>query len=364
MLYSNILKPVLFRMDAEKAHDLTINGLGKAGNIPAALAMLEQMYGIKEQPFLAQDLWGIHFASPIGLAAGLDKNGKAIPGFSSIGFGFIEVGTVTPVAQPGNDQPRLFRLPEDQALINRMGFNNLGSEALASRLRRLKLRKIPVAVNIGKNKWTPNERAEEDYKACIRTLYGLGSFFVVNISSPNTPGLRNLQHGDELRKLLDAVMSEMKLQNDKTQRALPPVLVKIAPDVQDPELEYMMEIIVKSGVSGVIATNTTLSRAGLTHAHAKETGGLSGKPLAKRSTDVIRQIYRLTQGKLPIIGCGGIFNSEDAYEKIRAGASLVEIYTALIYQGPSINRMLYKGMGELLRRDGFTHISQAIGVDA
>lgn len=363
MLYKNIAKPVLFRMDPEKAHHLTIDGLHTVANLPGGRALLRGLYSVPAYAELETSLWGLRFANPIGLAAGLDKNAKAVPGFSSIGFGFMEVGTVTPKPQAGNEQPRLFRLPEDHALINRMGFNNVGIETMAEHLKQAGRRTIPVAVNIGKNKVTPNEQAEEDYRACIRGLYGYGDFFVVNISSPNTPDLRNLQHGDDLSRLLAAVQDEMKLQHRKVGGAPKPVLVKIAPDLEGEEIAYMVRTIVASGVSGIIASNTTISRAGLTHKHKGETGGLSGRPLTERSTKLIHTIYSATEGKLPIIGSGGIFTARDAYDKIRAGASLVEVYTALIYEGPGLIRRLNEGLRELLRKDGFSRISEAVGAD-
>ncbi len=364
-MYRHILKPVLFRMDAEKAHHLTIGMLKLAGQIPGGAALLGAMYGLNAPSELKTRLWGLEFPHPIGLAAGLDKNGQAVRAFSSVGFGFMEVGTVTPKGQPGNELPRLFRLPSDEALINRMGFNNHGAAEMAGRLGRIKRRAIPVAVNIGKNKATPNEQAAQDYVQCIRELYDHADLFVVNISSPNTPDLRKLQHGDELAQLLAAVTAEMEAQKQKRgrERALP-ILVKIAPDMDHGELEQVAGTIMSSGVSGIIATNTTLSRAGITHPNAGETGGLSGRPLTDRSTAVIRSIYKLTEGKLPIIGSGGVFTAEDAYAKIRAGASLVEIYTSLIYKGPAINGELVNGLANLLRRDGFSHISQAVGTDA
>lgn len=233
---------------------------------------------------------------------------------------------------------------------------------MARRLRALKGRRIPVAVNIGRNKATSNEAAHEDYRECIRTLYPYGDFFVINISSPNTPGLRSLQHGDELAFLLAEVRAEMELQGKNT-GAVKSLLVKIAPDVSDAELAHMVDTITAAGMDGIIATNTTLNREGLTHEKAGEAGGLSGKPLRDRSTEIIRSIYRQTGGKLPIIGSGGIFTSQDAYDKIRAGASLVEIYTALIYEGPEVNRRVHAGLRQLLRRDGFRHISEAVGAD-
>ncbi|WP_308634663.1 quinone-dependent dihydroorotate dehydrogenase [Paenibacillus silvisoli] len=363
MLYTKLAKPYFFRMDAEKAHHMVIDGLHSASRVPGIPAMMRAMYGVSESKELAVDLFGLHFPHPIGLAAGLDKNAKAVDMFANIGFGFAEVGTVTPVGQAGNELPRLFRLPSDEALINRMGFNNDGAAVMAERLANYKIRPIPIAVNIGKNKTTPNELAHEDYRACLQALYTYGDFFVVNISSPNTPDLRALQHGDELKLLLSTVMDEMTAQAKKSGRARKPVLVKIAPDMTDEQLAYTVDTIVASGVNGIIATNTTISRDGLGHPNAKETGGLSGKPVKERSTEVIRAVYRQTGGSLPIIGSGGIFTAADAYDKIRAGASLVEIYTGLIYKGPEMLRELADGLKDCLRMDGYQSIQEAVGAD-
>lgn len=363
MLYTSLLKPIFFKLDPEKAHHLVVDGLASASRIPGMTSLLNAMYGVPESPELRTELLGLSFPHPVGLAAGLDKNGKAPDAFSSIGLGFAEVGTVTPKGQAGNELPRLFRLPPDEALINRMGFNNDGAEAMAATLAKRKIHRIPIAVNIGKNKVTPNEFAHEDYQACIRALYDYGDFFVVNISSPNTQGLRDLQHGEELRKLLGAVMEEIKKQAAGRSAMPKNVMVKIAPDMSDEELRHTVATIMDSEVSGIIATNTTLSRNGLTHANAAETGGLSGKPLTSRSTEVIRAVYRQTGGRMPIIGSGGIFTAQDAYDKIRAGASLVEIYTALIYKGPELLRELTTGLKECLRKDGYRHISEAVGAD-
>ncbi|MFC4809079.1 quinone-dependent dihydroorotate dehydrogenase [Paenibacillus sp. GCM10023250] len=363
MLYTKIAKPYFFRMDAEKAHHLVIDGLHTARRVPGVQAVMRAMYGVADAKELETSLFGLRFPHPIGLAAGLDKNAKAVDMFANIGFGFAEVGTVTPKGQAGNEQPRLFRLPTDEALVNRMGFNNDGAAAMAERLGRLGLHRIPIAVNIGKNKTTPNELAHEDYRACLRQLYTYGDFFVVNISSPNTPDLRALQHGDELKLLLSAVMEEAGAQAAKSGAARKPVLVKIAPDMTAEQLGYTVETIVASGVNGIIATNTTIGRDGLRHPNAKETGGLSGRPLRERSTEIVREVYRLTGGRLPIIGSGGIFTAADAYDKIRAGASLVEIYTALIYRGPELLRELTEGLKALLKKDGYTSIVEAIGAD-
>jgi len=362
LLYK-IAKPLLFRMDPEAAHHLIVDGMGAASRVPGVSPLLSAMWGTKAVPELAVDLFGLHFHHPVGLAAGLDKNAKAVSGLSRIGLSFMEVGTVTPKGQAGNETPRLFRLPPDEALINRMGFNNDGADVMAKRLSGSPRRKIPLAVNIGKNKLTPNENAADDYRACLEKLYAYGDFFVVNISSPNTPDLRALQHGDELKTLLVAVKDEMEKQA-RLHGGLPkPILVKIAPDNTDEQLAYMAEAIRQSGMSGIIATNTTIGRAGLTHSNAKETGGLSGRPLTARSTEVIRVLYALTEGKLPIIGSGGIFTADDAYEKIRAGASLVEVYTALIYRGPGLLKNLHGGLLKRLKQDGFTRITQAVGAD-
>jgi dihydroorotate dehydrogenase len=363
MLYKKLGKPILFRMDPERAHHFTINGLHVVGAFPGGKKLLRSLYGVPYSPALSQTLWDIEFTNPIGLAAGLDKNAKAVDGFSQLGFGFMEVGTITPKPQAGNEQPRLFRLPSDEALINRMGFNNVGIETMAHNLRKAKKRDIPIAVNIGKNKLTPNENAEDDYRACVRGLYEFGDFFVVNISSPNTPDLRNLQHGNDLNRLLDAVKDEMEQQKEKHRHPGKPVLVKIAPDLTNEELELTVNTILESGISGIIATNTTIGRAGLKHPNKEQMGGLSGKPLTQRSTEIIRRVYRLTGGKLPIIGSGGIFSAQDAYDKIRAGASLVEVYSALIYEGPGLLNTLNQGLKALMEKDGFTHISEAIGAD-
>lgn len=363
MIYKRLAKPMLFQMDPERAHHLIIGGMTMASAVPGALASLRAMYGVPRMPELEQEVCGLRFPHPVGLSAGLDKNGTAAEGFDAIGFGFVEVGTITPQPQPGNDKPRLFRLPEDEALINRMGFNNVGADKMAASLTRARMR-VPLFVNIGKNKSTPNELAHEDYVKNIAKLYSVGDAFVVNVSSPNTPGLRNLQHGEEMRKLLEQVVAERKRQSNSDARMEKPVFVKIAPDLTPEELEGTVEAVMASGVSGIIATNTTLSREGLTHANAKEAGGMSGRPLKERSNEIIRSVYRLTDGRLPIIGSGGIFTADDAYEKIRAGASLVQVYTALVYEGPGLVRQLAEGLCDRLKRDGYANVAQAVGAGA
>lgn len=361
MLYKNLLKPLFFRIDPEKIHHFTLNRLQRSGSAAAMKRMISALYGVPDIPALEVSIAGLSFRSPIGLAAGLDKNAQAVPAFSAMGFGYMEVGTVTPQPQPGNDKPRLFRLPDDTALINRMGFNNDGAVAMAGMLQGVQ-RTIPVGINIGKNKTTANEHAVDDYLNCIRVLFSHGDFFVVNISSPNTPDLRKLQHGEELQLLLTTLTAEMKQQNDKLHNQAPkPLFVKLAPDLSEAELEQTVATILQTGVSGIIATNTTLSREGLQHLNAKESGGLSGAPLTKPSTEVIQRIYRLTKGKIPIIGVGGIFTAEDAFDKIKAGADAVEIYTSFIYEGPGIVKRIHTDLARLLEQEGFRHISEAVG---
>ncbi|PTA67444.1 quinone-dependent dihydroorotate dehydrogenase [Deinococcus arcticus] len=360
-MYRSLLKPLLFHLDAEDAHHLTLAGLEAASKVPlwpqAARALT-----VPGGAALAHNLWGQTFASPVGLAAGLDKNGVAVPAFSALGFGFIEVGTVTPQPQPGNDRPRLFRLPPDEALINRMGFNNGGAAALYARLDALGARPAPVWVNIGKNKATPNEAAAQDYRRCVAALQGVADAFVVNVSSPNTPGLRALQAADELGALVREVLDEVEAGRVRTTRR-PPVLVKLAPDLHPADFEASVDAVVGAGAAGLIISNTTLARDGLSHPAQNEAGGLSGRPLTARSTELVREAYRLTRGRVPIVGVGGIFTAQDAYDKIRAGASLVEVYSALIYRGPGLVRELNTGLTELLRRDGVGHVTEAVGMD-
>ncbi|GBF04112.1 dihydroorotate dehydrogenase 2 [Deinococcus aerius] len=358
-----LLKPALFRLDPEDAHHLTLRALGAASRVPAWPVAARRL-SAPADPRLAQTLWGRPFTSPVGLAAGLDKNGEAVPAFSALGFGFLEVGTVTPRPQPGNDRPRLFRLPQDGALINRMGFNNAGAEALRARLAALPVRPAPVWVNIGKNKTTPNEVAVEDYRACVRVLFEVADGFVVNVSSPNTPGLRALQAADDLGSLVRAVLEEVEAARVRTARRSPPVLVKLAPDLHPEGFEASVGAVLGAGASGLIVSNTTLGREGLTHAHRAQAGGLSGRPLTARSTALVREAYRLTRGRVPLVGVGGVFTAEEAYAKIRAGASLVEVYTALIYEGPGLPARLNRGLAALLERDGLRNVAEAVGVDA
>ncbi|WP_226388687.1 quinone-dependent dihydroorotate dehydrogenase [Penaeicola halotolerans] len=340
-MYQSIIKPLLFRLQPEQAHHLTFRLVKFFFNLPGAKRILKSKYQFAD-PLLEKEVFGIKFPNPVGLAAGFDKDAVLIDEMSQLGFGFIEIGTLTPQPQIGNPQPRLFRLPEDQALINRMGFNNGG---VAEAVERLKKRqsKVIIGGNIGKNKVTPNEEAVADYEHCFDALYPYVDYFVVNVSSPNTPNLRELQDKEPLKALLMAVQTR-----NSSKPAQKPVLLKIAPDLTNEQLDDIIEIIQETKIAGVIATNTTIARDQLSISTDKiekiGAGGLSGKVLAKRSTDVIQYLSHKSGGSFPIIGVGGIFTAADAIEKLEAGASLVQVYTGFIYQGPSIVSDINRGL--------------------
>ena len=318
-----------------------MNRLNLGYKIPLVRHMLEKSYCV-DHPSLSQTLWGIHFPNPVGLAAGFDKSAQYIDSLSCLGFGFLEIGTLTPRGQAGNVKPRLFRLPDDSALINRMGFNNKGAVSAAPRIRR-KETSIIIGGNIGKNKETPNEQADLDYEQCFEMLYKVVDYFVVNVSSPNTPGLRELQEKEPLTKLL-STLQRMNYSLGKGK----PILLKIAPDLTDGQLDDIIDIVRTTKIHGIVATNTTISREGLHVSPAKldkiGAGGLSGKPLKKRATEVVKYIHEHSNGTIPIIAAGGIFTAEDALEKLNAGASLVQVYTGFIYEGPSIARNICDGL--------------------
>lgn len=328
-MYKSILRPLLFKLDPEKAHHLTFSLLKNFGGI--GKTFLPKPIHDKR---LEREVFGLKFPNPVGLAAGLDKNAVAFREFADLGFGFVEIGTLTPKPQPGNDKKRLFRLVEDFGIINRMGFNNDGVDAAVERLRKnTGKNKVLIGGNIGKNKVTPNENAIDDYRICFEKLFDLIDYFVVNVSSPNTPNLRALQEKEPLTKLLG------ELQNINNSKQKPkPILLKIAPDLSDDQLLDIIDIVKETKIAGVIATNTTLSRENLNSENKKETGGLSGKPLTKRSTEVIRFLSEKSGKAFPIIGVGGIHTAEDALEKLEAGASLVQLYTGFIYEGPELIR--------------------------
>ncbi|WP_304639962.1 quinone-dependent dihydroorotate dehydrogenase [Pseudomonas sp.] len=327
-MYST-LRSLLFRLPAETSHDLALDSIGAAGRLGLARHLARPVH---TQPV---EVMGLTFDNPVGLAAGLDKNGIAVDGLAALGFGFLEVGTVTPRPQPGNPKPRMFRLPEREAIINRMGFNNWGVDALLERLSAVRYSGV-LGINIGKNASTPVENAVDDYLYCLRKVYPVASYVTVNLSSPNTPGLRTLQYGETLSRLL-AQIKQCQLELQALHGNYVPVAIKIAPDMTAEEVSLVATTLVECGMDAVIATNTTLDRtavAGLEH--AEEAGGLSGGPLTEASTEVIRTLAGALGGRLPIIGVGGIMTGADAVEKLRAGASLVQLYSGFIYRGPEL----------------------------
>ncbi len=339
-MYHLLIKPLLFLLTPETAHQFTVRSFSFLLAVPLLGNWLRNHFTVK-QPGLQRQFLGLTFVNPVGLAAGFDKDGKYFRTMSALGFGFIEVGTVTPHPQSGNPQPRLFRLPTDNALINRMGFNNDGVDALVRRLQKGKPPGLIVGGNIGKNKTTPNDRAADDYLHCFQALFPWVDYFVVNVSSPNTPNLRALQDKEPLTRLLTLLQSE-----NQKQPAPKPILLKIAPDLTNGQLDDILGIVTSTGIDGIIATNTTISRKGLAtpaqQVSAIGNGGLSGAPVRQRATEVIRYLSEKSGRQLFIIGVGGIASPADAREKLDAGASLVQVYSGLIYEGPSLIRRINK----------------------
>ncbi len=340
-VYKSILKPLFFLKKPESAHHFTFDLTKLTFNLPLIKFLVKSSFKL-DDPRLEREVFGLKFKNPVGLAAGFDKDAKLIDEMAMLGFGFIEIGTLTPKPQEGNPKPRLFRLPQDEALINRMGFNNGG---VLDAVERLKKRKSDVIVggNIGKNKNTPNENAVDDYLFCLEALHDYVDYFVVNVSSPNTPNLRDLQEKEPLKALLLAVKSANDL------KAKPkPILLKIAPDLTDGQLDDIIEIVLETDIDGVIATNTTIDRSQLKtdpeKVEAIGAGGVSGKVLARRSTEVIRYLSQKSKGAFPIIGVGGIYSAKDAQEKLQAGASLVQVYSGMIYEGPGLIKKIKKGL--------------------
>jgi dihydroorotate dehydrogenase len=339
--YKKIVRPLIFAQDAERAHDFTLKILARASRDEFICNAIGKIFSAPELPV---ELFGLKFPNPVGLAAGMDKFAAAVPIWKKLGFGFCELGGVTWHAQRGNPQPRMFRAAADEAIVNRMGFNNPGAEVFAQKLSDWKKSgrwpKHPVGINLGKSKTTPLEKAAEDYANSFRVLRELADFFVVNVSSPNTPNLRQLQDKSALDEILAAVQEQNKIQK--------PILVKVAPDLSFEVLDEILELVSSRYISGIVATNTTISRPQTNNSTSQkiysETGGLSGKPLRARSTEIIKHIYKQTNGKLPVIGVGGIFSADDAWEKITAGASLVQIYTGLVYEGPGIAKRIVAGL--------------------
>ena len=333
--YKAIVRKVLFNFDPEAVHHFTFRMIKLVFRLPGVPGIVRKQFSF-EHPSLEREVFGLKFRNPVGLAAGFDKNALLYDEFAGYGFGFVEVGTVTPRPQPGNPKKRLFRLKQDEAIINRMGFNNDGVDQIAARLRKRRTDVI-IGGNIGKNKVTPNENATEDYLICFEKLFEVVDYFVVNVSSPNTPNLRALQDKEPLTRLLTA----LQVRNSGKPRSKP-ILLKIAPDLSDEQLLDIIDIVRDTGIAGVIATNTTISRDGLTSESKDETGGLSGKPLRERSTEVIRFLAEKSGKSFPIIGVGGIHSALDAKEKLEAGADLVQLYTGFIYEGPALVREINK----------------------
>nr|WP_217352802.1 quinone-dependent dihydroorotate dehydrogenase [Sphingomonas sp. ID1715] len=336
-----MLRPFVFQIDAERAHRLAI----------AALKMTPPLGRPETDPLLHTQLAGLSFPNPVGLAAGFDKDAEVPAQMLGFGFGFVEVGTLTPLPQAGNPRPRLFRLAEDAAVINRMGFNNGGQAQALDRLKRLARRAGPIGVNIGANKDSADRIA--DYASGARAMAVLADYLTINISSPNTPGLRTLQTGAALKELLDGVMSALPVPR--------PVFLKVAPDLEPAEIDEIARVAIDGGVDALIVANTTISRPPLRSPHAKEAGGLSGAPLASLSVQRLRDFRTATGGKLPLVSAGGIGSADEAYARIRAGASLVQLYSALVYQGPGLARRIARGLAERLRRDGFANVAEAVG---
>lgn len=353
--YNNLIRPLLFRIDPERAHEMTLKALEVGLNSKIAKKTAERLYGSPD--FRGIERFGLTFSNPVGVAAGFDKNGKVVGQLGALGFGFVEVGTLTLEPQKGNEKPRLFRLPKDQALINRLGFNNEGVEAAVERLTVNRPEGI-IGINIGKNRDVPVEAAAEDYLKCFEFARKAADYIVVNISSPNTPGLRDLQASKHFEELINTLQTA----NNVGGRSIP-LLVKIAPDITESALKDICDISIQYGISGIVATNTTVSREGLCSPEGlrAETGGLSGKPIFSRSNEVISSVFRHTAGRLPMIGVGGIFNGRDAFEKIRAGASLVQAYTGFVYSGPSFARIVNTELLRLLNENGFENLDDAIG---
>jgi dihydroorotate dehydrogenase len=361
LLY-RLFRSVLFAFSAETAHRFTLGSLRLFSWLPGALALLRALFGVSD-PRLRLNVLGLDLRSPVGLAAGLDKDAEVFEAFGALGFGFVEIGTVTSLAQPGNPRPRLFRLPSDRALLNRMGFNNHGAAAAAARLR--KRRRTLVGANIGRSKVTPNDQAVADYVTSTRLLGPHADYMVINVSSPNTPNLRELQAIEQLRPLISGVQSALR---ESSGARDVPLLLKVAPDLHDQDIDAIADLALELGIQGIIATNTTISREGLStpaaEVEALGNGGLSGAPLKQRSLQVLRRLRKRVGSRLVLVAAGGIETAEDAWQRICAGASLVQVYSALIYDGPSLPSRIARGLAERVQSTGLSNISEAIGRDA
>jgi dihydroorotate dehydrogenase len=364
MLYKSVLRPLLFHKDPEASHELILSLMARA---EVLAPVLDRCYRVDDER-LAVNLRPLRFANPVGLAGGFDKNARAPKTIAAFGFGFMEIGAITAQAQPGNPKPRLYRLPEDYALINRLGFNNEGAAAIAIKLAKLRARgglpEIPLGLNLGRTKIVETKDAVADFLSCFVTLFPHGDFFTLNVSSPNTPQLRDLQEKTLLRELVCAVQERNRELALSAQIAPKPVFVKIAPDMEFAQVDEIVEVAVAAKLTGIVATNATaFMRQNLKSRCAAEPGGLSGRPITALVTSFIAHIYEITRGSLPIIGVGGIFDAQDAYDKIKAGAHAVQIYTGWIYEGPGVVKRINTGLLRLLERDGLKRITDAIGVD-
>ena len=368
-LYRTILRPAVFLQDSEKAHNRMISTLSRASRSRLMMSLLGNLYSSPELPV---KLFDLEFPNPLGIAAGIDKNGQAVPAWQAIGFGFSEIGGVTLHEQDGNPKPRMFRATAERALVNRMGFNNLGANSVLDKLKNCKNKGLwpesPVGVNLGKSKITPLNQAPDDYAGSLELLWNHADFFVINVSSPNTLGLRDLQESKHLESILSICQDTNSKCADKYDKDMKPLLVKIAPELEDSHLKDIINLISKYNLKGIIATNTTIQRPETDNKKCKkiydEEGGLSGLPLKDRSTEMIRKIYNMTDGKVPIIGVGGIFTADDAWEKITAGASLIQLYTSLVFEGPGVARKIISGLKKRLSDEGYESISDAVGINA
>lgn len=368
-LYRNAIRPLLFAQPAETIHHRTLHTLARVSRCDFALNAMRSFFCAPELPTTQ---FGLRFPNPVGLAAGMDKNAEALPAWAAMGFGFSELGAATWHAQPGNPSPRVFRAIPEEAIVNRMGFNNLGAEAIAGKLANWRAigrwPAHPVGMNLGKSKITPLEKAPEDYANSFRVLRSYLDFFVVNVSSPNTPNLRQLQDKSALNDIFAALQEINRSPGNSPFEKSKPILVKVAPDLTFEALDDILELIGPRHIAGIVASNTTISRPPSSDANVRkiyaETGGLSGRPLRARSTEIVRHLYQQTRGKVPIIGVGGIFNAADAWEKIAAGASLIQVYTGLVYEGPTVAGEIVGGLWQRMEARGFRELRQAIGCEA
>ncbi len=360
-IYQKLVRPLLFRFSTETAHEFGIDSLKFALKSKAAQEIFADKFACNNFGELKR--FGLTFKNPLGIAAGFDKNGIVPDGLAALGFGFVEIGTVTFKAQKGNEKPRLFRLPRDKALINRLGFNNEGTPRVIERLKKSRPNCV-LGLNIGKNKDVPNDKAIENYIKSFDLAFEVADYIAINVSSPNTPNLRELQKADALEELLNALQKRNLELNEQNKKNLP-LLIKIAPDLSESEIESIVDICLRLKIAGIIATNTTISRENLQSSKIEiekiGTGGLSGKPLKNRSNEVIKQIYKFSKGKLPVVGVGGVFTAQDAFEKIAAGACLVQAYTGFVYQGFTFARDVNFGLVKILREKGFENLDEAIG---